>query len=59
MVADALFIIEEAYSLYSNTYPIPVWLEEAYQEWKEDNSTIHKVQCLKKGRPLWSTWSGR
>jgi len=40
VVADALYRIEEASTLYSITSSILVWLEESLHEWKNDNSTI-------------------
>ena len=51
VVADALCRIEKVYSLYSITYPINMWLEEACHEWKEENNTTQKIQCLKEEKP--------
>jgi len=49
VVEDALSRIEEPSSLYYITSSIPVWSKEAQQEWKKDNNTKEKIQCLKKG----------
>jgi hypothetical protein len=47
VVANALSRIKEASSLYSITSSILVWLEESPREWKNDNNTKQKIQCIK------------
>jgi hypothetical protein len=56
VVVDALSRIEEASSLYSITSSIPVWLEESHHEWKNDNSTRQKIQCIKEGMNSMEHW---
>ena len=55
----ALFKIEEASTLYSIVSSISLWLEKGRKEWREDHSTRHKMQCIKKGRALWKIGSVR
>ena len=56
VVLDALSKIKEASILYSFTYSIPAWLEEARQEWKNDNITRQKIQCIKEGMNSMEHW---
>jgi len=56
VVEDSLSRIEESSSLYSITYSIPMWLEEARHEWQYDNSTRYKIQCIKEGMKSMERW---
>jgi hypothetical protein len=52
VVANALSRIEEASILYS----IPMWFEETLYEWKNDNDTKQKIQCIKEGMNSMEHW---
>jgi hypothetical protein len=49
VVVDEIYRIEETSRLYSITYSILVWMEEAFHEWKNDNNTKQK-NTMSKGR---------
>ena len=56
VVVDAFSRIKEASRLYYITSSIIVWLEEAHHEWKNDNSTRQKIQCIKEGMNSMKHW---
>jgi hypothetical protein len=42
--------------LYSIISFIAMWLEETHHEWKNDNNTKQKIQCIKEGMNSMEYW---